>query len=469
MAFASKCAFVVVTSLLALLLTTPDVVDARRAQGNSQRKTPSSGRVTQPPPPQYSNNADLTKLSYSNNYNAQPNRPTATQTHSANSPVSGNNNNNNQNGSPIGWNVPQQQGQSHQPVPAPAYQAPNYGAAPQPQPSYHAPIQPSQNHGQQYAGVPQGATYYQPNQLPPGATFYPSAGHMPNTGYHPVAAAAPPPGATYYQAGAALPPGATLYAQPPQQSGSSGPGFLTGALAGAATGAVVTHLLSSSGGSSSHPVAAAPPAPAAGQDRIIIINNGVPVNASDGTTVINAGAAAAPPAAAGVPVLPVNGTQMEAMQPAQLAPFAPDNATMPMSNTTDPAAAGAVAPASPAAGSIICVPTKVNETDPTDSSKMVEVEKIACYPAPPPPAVAPGSEPAPLAPLGSPPAAMSPPLAPLAPITTSQPALLPPDQAAVRSSNSGASSICSSTLHAMWPMFAALAAFVVRFAAAGGN
>ncbi|XP_060665773.1 LOW QUALITY PROTEIN: helicase SRCAP [Drosophila nasuta] len=464
MAFASKCAFVVVTSLLALLLTTPDVVDARRAQGNSQRKTPSSGRVTQPPPPQYSNNADLTKLSYSNNYNAQPNRPTATQTHSANSPVSGNNNNNNQNGSPIGWNVPQQQGQSHQPVPAPAYQAPNYGAAHNNPPTMppSSPVRIMDSNMRAYHKV---LPIISPISCPPGATFYPSAGHMPNTGYHPVAAQPPPPGATYYQAGAALPPGATLYAQPPQQSGSSGPGFLTGALAGAATGAVVTHLLSSSGGSSSHPVAAAPPAPAAGQDRIIIINNGVPVNASDGTTVINAGAAPA----AGVPVLPVNGTQMEAMQPAQLAPFAPENATMPMSNTTDPAAAGAVAPASPAPGSIICVPTKVNETDPTDSSKMVEVEKIACYPAPPPPAVAPGSEPAPLAPLGSPPAAMSPPLAPLAPITTSQPALLPPDQAAVRSSNSGASSICSSTLHAMWPMFAALAAFVLRFAAAGGN
>ncbi|KAH8274357.1 hypothetical protein KR044_010190, partial [Drosophila immigrans] len=411
------------------------VVDARRAQGNSQRKTPSSsssgGHVTQPPQ-QHNNNADLAKLSYSQSNN----RPPATQTHSSNTPIS--NNNNNQNGSPIGWNVPQQQ--QHQ------GQAPGYHGAAAPQSPYHTPIQPSQNHNQ-YAGAPQGSTYYQqPNQLPPGAVYYPSAGHVPSGGYHPAPAAAP----TYYQPGAALPPGAVMYPQAPQQSGSSGPGFFTGALAGAATGAVVTHLLSSSGGSS-HPVAAAPAAPAAGQDRIIIINNGVPVNASDGTTVINAGGAPAPVAA------PVNATQVEgAAMPAQLAPFAPENATMPMSNTTDPAAA----PPAPPAGGIICVPVKVNETDPADSTKMVEIEKIACYPAPPPAPVAPGSEPAPLAPMaGS--SGMSPPLAPL---TTSQPALLPPDQAAVRVSANNAAA--GNTLQSMWPLLAALAACVLRFAAA---
>lgn len=40
--------------------------------------------------------------------------------------------------------------------------------------------------------------------------------------------------------------------------------------------------------------------------------------------------------------------------------------------------------ATPAPGGIICVPIRVAEPSPEDSTKMVEVEKIACYPAPPP-------------------------------------------------------------------------------------
>lgn len=168
----------------------------------------------------------------------------------------------------------------------------------------------------------------------------------------------------------------------------------TGLLAGGLGGALLGHALTPSGGSSSSQGAAA--APAAGQDRIIIINNGVPVNATDGTTVINAGGvAAAPAAAAAAPAAPgapmMNATQ-EA-QPAPLAPMAPMNPEA--SNTTTDAAA----PPPPPAGGIICVPTKVNETDPTDSTKMVEVEKIACYPAPPPPAAPAGEGPAPLAPM----------------------------------------------------------------------
>ncbi|XP_015041836.1 protein transport protein SEC31 [Drosophila pseudoobscura] len=412
----SNCA-VVALSLFALLLTqgSVDVVDARRNQGSNQRKTSSSsssnGHVTQP---SYSTNghaagnshADVAKLSYPN-YNSQPNRPNVNaNANPASAPAP-----------QAGWNVPQGPPPAYSasnPVggarpnvheQAPSYHAPSYGAAP---PSYgaappsygaatsnvHQPITATQNHGTQYAGAPPGATYYPsgghngyPSNLPAGATYYPSSGHMPmGGGYQPAAA---PPGATYYQAGSALPPGATYYSQPPQQS-SSGLGFGTGLLAGGLGGALLGHALTPSGGSSSQPAAAAAPA-AAGQDRIIIINNGVPVNASDGTTVINAaGVAAAAPA-------PMNTTQdaQPAAMPAPMAPFSPETSNMTVPNSADAAAAP------PPPGGIICVPTKVNETDPADSTKMIEVEKIACYPAPPPPAAAPGEGPAPLAPMAA--------------------------------------------------------------------
>nr|ABG02844.1 CG5273 [Drosophila melanogaster] len=393
-------------ALFALLLTHggDNVVDARRNQGN-QRKTSSSssssnyGHVTQP---SYNTNghaagnshADVAKLSYPN-YNSQPNRPMAAG--SSGSPGSA---------PQPGWNVPQGPPPAYSASnpaggarpnmhePPPAYHAPNYGAAP---PNYGAATG-SNVHQPQYSGVPAGATYYpaagpgsgySPN-IPAGATYYPSAGHVPmGGGYHP--AAAPPPGATYYQAGSALPPGATYYSAPPQQS-SSGLGFGTGLLAGGLGGALLGHALTPSGGSSSsQPVAAAP---AAGQDRIIIINNGVPVNASDGTTVINAAGVAAAPGAVPAAPVPSSNTTQDAQQPA--VPMAPMPFNPETSNMTAPDPA-----APPPPGGIICVPTKVNETDPADSTKMIEVEKIACYPAPPPPAASAGEGPAPLAPMAA--------------------------------------------------------------------
>lgn len=222
----------------------------------------------------------------------------------------------------------------------------------------------------------------------------------------------------------------------------------TGLLAGGLGGALLGHALTPSGGSSSssQPVAAAP---AAGQDRIIIINNGVPVEANaNGTTVINAGGAAAPAAdaaaAAGsaplAPMTPMNATQTDAAaQPAQLAPFSSEQAAQ--NGTTDGAAAPPPPP--PPAGGIICVPTKVNETDPADATKMIEVEKIACYPAPPAPAAAPGAEPVPLAPMAAPnQQQQSPP-----------PAMLPPDQAAVRANASGAVGVAN--LQSLWALLGA--------------
>lgn len=215
-------------------------------------------------------------------------------------------------------------------------------------------------------------------------------------------------------------------------------------LAGGLGGALLGHALTPSGNSgSSQPVAAAPAA--AGQDRIIIINNGVPVEANaNGTTVINAGGAAtdaAAPAAPLTPMAPMNTTQTDAAAPpAQLAPFSPENAAQTQNATNDGAAAAGVPPPP---GGIICVPTKVNETDPADSTKMIEVEKIACYPAPPAPAAAPGAEPVPLAPMS-----------PYSQATNqSPPAMLPPDQAAVRSNTSGAAGI--GNLQCVWSLMAA--------------
>lgn len=457
---------------LALLLTHGShVVDARRNQGNNQRKTSSSsssssgssyGHVTQP---SYNTNghgagnshADVAKLSYPN-YNSQPNRPPSSG--SAPQP---------------GWNVPQgpppaysasnpvggaRPNMHEQP---PAYHAPNYGAAP---PSYgaatgsnvHQPITATQNHGTQYSGVPAGATYYPaghagggyPSNLPAGATYYPSGGHVPMAGgYHP-AAAAPPPGATYYQAGSALPPGATYYSSPPQQS-SSGLGFGTGLLAGGLGGALLGHALTPSGGSSSsQPVAAAP---AAGQDRIIIINNGVPVNATDGTTVINAGGVAAAPGAAAAGAVPAMNATQDAQPAVPMAPMAPFNPEA--SNMTAPNATDAGAPPPP--GGIICVPTKVNETDPNDSTKMIEVEKIACYPAPPPPAAPAGEGPAPLAPMA--------PVQPGSQQVQQAPDVASPVQASVKSNTNGAPALNSGLMAGVTSL---LFGFVARrFAFAG--
>ena len=89
---------------------------------------------------------------------------------------------------------------------------------------------------------------------------------------------------------------------------------------------------------------------------------------------------------------------------------------MPADNSTAPA--NPEQPAPPAPGGIICVPFRLNETDPNDASKMIEVEKIACYPAPPPPPPAEQQATNATAPVAAPVEAVagSVPLAPLQPI-----------------------------------------------------
>ncbi|XP_067636485.1 collagen, type I, alpha 1a-like [Eurosta solidaginis] len=429
------------------------VFSSNRKTGSGRTPSSNSRHVTKPSYPTQSgsgsvsnSHGDLAKLSYSG-YNSAPNRPAAAPGGSTG------------NSQPIGWNVPKSQGPppaysasnpaggAHTNIhePAPAYKPnnaapPSYGSAT----GVHTPITATNTHGVQssYPGatyhapdampagatyysspgqLPAGASYHSPGSLPAGASYYPSSGHMPSYGggYHPggghmsaggggyYPGGGVPAGATYVAPGAALPPGAVFYSSPPQQT-SSGLGFGSGLAAGALGGALLGHALTPT-----HTrVVESAPAAAAGQsgsndDRIIIINNGPPGSV---TTTNAAGAAGE------------NGTQPAAAS-ASADPAVPNVPLAPMgdnSATPAPAAAPAAAPGGtgeqpPPAGGIICVPVRINETDPADNTKMIEVEKIACYPAPPPPPAA-GAEMNGTSPI-MPPADGSAPLAPLNPVT----------------------------------------------------
>lgn len=193
----------------------------------------------------------------------------------------------------------------------------------------------------------------------------------------------------------------------------------SGLAAGALGGALLGHALTPT---HTRVVEQAPAAgnAAGGGDRVIIINNsGQPINATDanGVTVINAGENPAP-----APGAPATGNDA----PAPLAPMVPMAPMTPdMNATTQMAGAmpdvtpapGAASPEqqTPPPGGIICVPVRVNATDPNDATKMMEVEQIACYPAPPPEA-APAAMDANANPAAPPPAEGTAPLAPMQPV-----------------------------------------------------
>lgn len=224
--------------------------------------------------------------------------------------------------------------------------------------------------------------------------------------------------------------------------------------AGAIGGAILGHVLTPT-----HTrVESAPAAPAGqpGSDdgKIIIINNGPPgsvttTNAA-GATVITTGVAGEngtqpmpAPAPAAAPADP-------AIPNVPLAPIGDNNAGQPtpapgaVPAEAAAAAAPQPAPGEPPLGGIICVPVRVNDTDPADNSKMIEVEKIACYPAPPPPPSAPvaGAEMNGTAPIMPPAGEGSAPLAPMSPVTAASQQLqanptqspLLPDNASVKTS-----------------------------------
>nr|XP_014091518.1 uncharacterized protein Rv2082 isoform X1 [Bactrocera oleae] len=477
-------------AIFAILLLTQNLghSEAKRVLSNNRKSN--SGHVTKPSYPTQSSagnsHADLAKLSYSG-YNSAPNRPASAAGAGAT------------NTQPIGWNVPKSQGPPasgtnvHTPITATnthgvqsSYPGANYNSpgsipagatyhSPGSLPAgatYHSPG--SVPAGATYyspGSVPAGATYHSPGSLPAGATYhspgsypaggnpYSSPGHMPvNGGYYPAGgshypSAGVPAGATYVAPGAALPPGAVLYSSPPQQT-SSGLGFGSGLAAGAIGGAILGHVLTPT-----HTrVESAPAAPAGqpGSDdgKIIIINNGPPgsvttTNAA-GATVITTGvagengtqpmpapapaAAPADPAIPNVPLAPIGDNN--AGQPTPAPGAAPAEAAA--------AAAPQPAPGEPPLGGIICVPVRVNDTDPADNSKMIEVEKIACYPAPPPPPSAPvaGAEMNGTAPIMPPAGEGSAPLAPMSPVTAASQQLqanptqspLLPDNASVKTS-----------------------------------
>ncbi|KAM7346959.1 uncharacterized protein ACRADG_006662 isoform 1-T2 [Cochliomyia hominivorax] len=459
----------VVALVVSAFIIAAPVCEAKRALGGSNRKTSGGSYTTKRQPtsvtkPSYNTNsgsssgnshADAAKLSYPN-YNSQPNRP-------ASAPTSNN--------QPIGWNVPNNANPGPPPVyspanvaggaktnihePPPVYQKPNYGAPPSynqatgtnyGQPTYHNP-----------GSVPAGAQVYSPNNLPPGATLYnnpaqipggynpagssyPMGGsyHAPGSygGYHAPGGAAPtyyqspqnlPQGATYVQPGSALPPGAVLYSSPPQQT-SSGLGFGSGLAAGAIGGAILGHVLTPT---QTKVIEQAPAAAAGGGSSggsTIVIVDGQVVNTTDanGVVVVNTGTTPAPGAAAAAgetpaPLAPLPAGAAETTANANNTSETP-LAPMPAAPAADPAtpANATNAEQPPPAGGIICVPVRINETDPSDATKMIEVEKIACYPAPPPPVTPEQQQQATnetVAAVAAAPVEGSAPLAPMQPIT----------------------------------------------------
>ncbi|XP_017487554.1 PREDICTED: basic proline-rich protein-like [Rhagoletis zephyria] len=483
-------------------------------------RTSSSGHVTKPSYPTQSSNgasnshADLAKLSYSG-YNSAPNRPaSAAGSGATNSQPIGWNVPKSQ-GPPPSYSASNPAGGAHTNMheAPPAYRPnnaapPSYGSAT----NVHTPISATNTHGVQssYPGatyhspgalpagatyysspgqLPAGASYHSPGSLPPGATYYPSSGHMPvGGGYYPSGGHMPagggyypagggvPAGATYVAPGAALPPGAVMYSSPPQQT-SSGLGFGSGLAAGAIGGAILGHVLTPT----NTRVVESAPAAAAGQsgnndDKIIIINNGPPGSVTTtnagGATVITTGVAGengTQPAAVPAPVpAPGAAPADPAIPHVPLAPMGDNIAAQATNGTTEqpaaPAPAGeqpAPAPAGeqPPPGGIICVPVRINETDPADNSKMIEVEKIACYPAPPPPPPAgTGAEMNGTVPMMPPADAGSAPLAPLSPVTAaSQQLQASPTQAPLMPDNtSGGTSGAAWVNYAHCNSFAAM-------------
>lgn len=205
----------------------------------------------------------------------------------------------------------------------------------------------------------------------------------------------------------------------------------SGLAAGAIGGAILGHVLTPTQTKvieQAPAAAAAAPGGSAGGSTIVIVDGQV-VNTTDanGVVVINTGSTPAPataaagetpaPAAAGetpAPLAPMASVPAADAAQNSTTPAETPMAPMPADNSTAPAAN----PEQPAPGGIICVPFKLNETDPNDATKMIEVEKIACYPAPPPPPPAEQQAANATAPLAAPveAAAGSAPLAPLQPI-----------------------------------------------------
>lgn len=231
-----------------------------------------------------------------------------------------------------------------------------------------------------------------------------------------------------------------------------GTGLIAGALGGAILGhaltpthtRVVDHSYSGGGGGEGYGGGNS----GGGDDKIIIINNGPPgsvttTSAGSGTTVINTGNQAAPVAPAPAPAAPAYGSQFpEPPSPgsaplaplppapaapgaAPLAPLAPlppapiEPASVASVNSAPPApgtpadpnapvppappAPGAPADpnAPPAPGGLICVPIKTQQPDPKDPTKTIEVDQIACYPAPPPEPAVNGTQEAVAAPVAA--------------------------------------------------------------------
>ncbi|XP_049310757.1 uncharacterized protein LOC125778203 isoform X2 [Bactrocera dorsalis] len=380
---------------------------------------------------------------------------------------------------PIGWNVPRSQGYPasgtnvYTPITATntkgvqsSYPGATYnfpGSIPAGA-TYHSP-----------GSVPAGTTYHSPGSYPAGGNPYSSPGQVPvNGGYYPAGGRQYPsagvPAGTYVAPGTALPQGAVLFPSPQQQTPS---GLKIGAgLAVGVIGGVIGHELTKTHTRVESATAAPARQPGSAENKIIIINNGRPCSVTTtnaaGATVITTGVvgenakqpmpAPAPTAAPAIPNVP-------------LAPIGDNNATKPTPAPraalaeSAPAAAPQAAPEQPRPGGLICVPVRVNDTDPADSTKMIEVEKIVCYPAPPPPPPAPvaGAQMNRTAPVMPPASEGSAPLVPMCPSQRSLQAnrtraRLLSDNASVKTSGAGAwlnYAACNAMTTVLLPLFVA--------------
>ncbi|XP_054086944.1 uncharacterized protein LOC128921930 [Zeugodacus cucurbitae] len=287
----------------------------------------------------------------------------------------------------------------------------------------------------------------------PATNVYSSPAHMPG-GYSPSAVVPP---------SAALPQGSVPNPQPPQQT-STKSGFDTGSVTGAIGEAILERVLRPihTRVVSAQPAAAKPSG--SNDGKIIIINNGPPGSVT--TTNANRGTVITTGVVGENVTKPMPG-QLPAVAPAGPAvsnvPLAPVGKNIAAQPTPAPGAAPAEDAAAAAPQPAPEQPVRINETDPNDNTKMVEVEKTAGYlaPQPPPPASAAGAEMNGTAPVMPPAGKGSAPLAPIGPVTAaSQQLQAIPTQIPLLSDNtsakkSGAVAWLNSIATVLLPLFVA--------------
>uniref|UniRef100_A0A034W6Q7 Uncharacterized protein n=1 Tax=Bactrocera dorsalis TaxID=27457 RepID=A0A034W6Q7_BACDO len=177
------------------------------------------------------------------------------------------------------------------------------------------------------------------------------------------------------------------------------PGSVTTTDAGSGTTVITTNAAAPAPAGAPQPMAPQNYAPQPNMAQPVAPNPGAPQLAPFGTAPTDNGgnvAAAVGGAAAGAAITAAVAPSLNAAPASSTGDAAPIASGAPVPNAANPSsapgatpdAAAGVAPGAapeqpPAPGGIICVPVRVPEPDPADNTKTIEVEKIACYPAPP--------------------------------------------------------------------------------------